>query len=151
MWSIESHLQLVHSSSSVYRKLVWSFVRHYYVLRNFYLFQVVLYSSASTHVKVEFRGDRPLGNAYYFWWQLLLFNLSSHLLYDLEDLTVIGLGDDELVHVLLTFDVHGSEIPQILLANSLLPAIRERSFVYKINFSSDIETDEFFTLCLQLA
>lgn len=45
----------------------------------------------------------------------------TYLLNDLEDLAVVALGDDELVHVLLSLDVHRTQGLQLLLTNRLLP------------------------------
>ena len=45
----------------------------------------------------------------------------TYLLNDLEDLAVVALGDDELVHVLLSLDVNRTQGLQLLLTNRLLP------------------------------
>ena len=45
----------------------------------------------------------------------------TYLLNDLEDLAVVALSDDELVHVLLSLDVNRTQDLQLLLSNRLLP------------------------------
>ena len=44
-----------------------------------------------------------------------------YLLNDFENLAVIALSDDELVHVLLTLDVDWSKEGEVFLADCLLP------------------------------
>ena len=44
-----------------------------------------------------------------------------YLLNDFENLAVIALSDDELVHVLLTLDVDRSKEGEVFLADCLLP------------------------------
>jgi len=61
----------------------------------------------------------------------LRFTFKAHLLYDLEDLAVVTLSDDELVHVLLALDVHWPEVLQIVLTNSLLPGTTKRFIIVR--------------------